>query len=97
MPKLPEHDSSIITSENEKSQKITIDNTNITKYKAQNFDAHALVVVKKVLGGILLQNFATRSVRTGTHNLPQDNQATRVEVPCCNRVLTMTSSKSMIV
>ena len=60
------------------------------------FDAHALVVVKKILGGVLLKNFATRSVRAGAHYLTQRNYKTNVAANY-NGVLTMTSSKSMIV
>jgi len=81
--------------EKQKSQMVTSVNTDRTHTKTQ-FDAHALVVVKKILGRVLLKNFATRSVRAGAHYLTQQNYTTKLAAHC-NRVLTMTSSKSMIV
>ena len=48
------------------------------QHKKAHFDAHALVIVKKIPGGVLLQNFATRSVRTRTHYLTQQNYTTKV-------------------
>ena len=80
--------------EKQKSQMVTSMNTDITHTTTQ-FDAHALVVVKKILGRVLLKNFATRSVRAGAHYLTQ--RITQQKLQHCDRVLTMTSSKSMIV
>jgi len=56
---------------------VTNMNTDRTQTKT-HFDAHALVVVKKILGGVLLQNFTTWSVRTRTHYLTQQNYTTKV-------------------